>query len=457
MSGAGTSLGIAKDSDDEFIDDAIADDHIDYDSIIRKPIYSSETMQRFRCTISDIENELVKFGLSGLRLRGDMNANITEFLSNNKNIYHAHYDLETSVRFLTFVKGDNRPLELVPKAKQELFIFDDRDSLNLSGSYNIIRSYKTVFGEKRIIRTMNPRMSIIDSFKENLKHIILHIIFRYCGINYGMKFVPDVYFMGVSIDKTQLFLVMERGNMTLGDYFRSIPTDYTTMRNTMFSIFRSLEILNRELGLHFKHNDLKENNILISIDKKPLLIDFGSSQFQIEDVLFASVIEKTITYDNDGINITHDMMQLFSSLALPVSVSLTYSHEPVEYVFDIFKIFNFVQGKRSYILNGEIMKEFMAKFMSGFAGTSITIIPYEKFYFRPGRKVFLTELVPLLLGSDVSLVITSEELAANLGLSASERTDINLFEKYKSKYLKYKSKYLKLKNRKHNILNYVLK
>ena len=432
------------------------------DKFLLTPVFLQNMTFLTDCKIDTLQTKLNDFGLGGLNLRGDLDGQIETLLASSAIIPNMHYVSEmNSVCNCTgastskckciklfFAKNNKKHPNDIDRDEArtiEYAIFTPITgprSLSTMGYYNTIQSYSGLDGREYIIKihkkptSEHPRlMSPVASFKENLKHIILNIILKSCSVDVKIKIIPDVYYFGISTDGETIYTVMEKGDVTLGEYFRTLGSNYNRMTLTMFSIFRSLEILNQS-GLKFQHNDLKENNIIISNTGKPLLIDFGSTYFTVDGVVFTPYIpEDEKNYTNDKINITHDMMQLCSSL------------EPI-LEENIFKLFEFKKNSGTYILDSSVMKLFMTNYMRG---TSY-YIPYDKFYGHMPRHVNLTRDGPLYYG-DVRLFIDSTELADNLGLLNT--TDTELFDYYRVKYLKYKTKYLKLlkmiKNTRQNI------
>ena len=213
------------------------------------------------------------------------------------------------------------------------------------------------------------------------------------------------------------------------------------MRRVLFTIFRSLEIFN-DLGLDFKHGDLKYNNILMTKENKPMIIDFGKSRFKLDDLLFEINDDTSAHYDNPYMNVTHDIMQLLCSLFIPKRRSILISEQSSnkdDYIIDVYEIFNFVRNKNSCILEGDIMEKIMTdRYKQLF-------VPYPNFYlkFRMANGVDLNELTRYAPG--INFIIRSNDLALNLGMGDIE--DEKIFDKYEKKYLKYKLKYIKLKNK----------
>lgn len=357
---------------------------------------------------------------------------------------------------------DEEHMRLFVKEHQKFKIVNFTLVRNLTseGYWNKIQLYKDSNNKYYIFRSgINRKERYSDSddeylyrsFDENLKHIILYFLLKYYYPHIKYRIVPEVYYFGLYINhetsKKTFITCMEVGNITLGDYIQTIPTNYPEMRRVLFTIFRSLEIFN-DLGLDFKHGDLKYNNILMTMENKPMIIDFGKSKFKLDDLLFEINDDTSAHYINPYMNVTHDMMQLLSSLFIPKRRSLLISAQSSnkdDYIIDVYEIFNFIRNKNSYILEGDVMEKVIkARYKNLF-------VPYQNFYlkFRMTNGVDLNELSNYAPG--INFVIRSTDLAFNLGISDIE--DEKIFDKYEKKYIKYKTKYIKLKNKYFNGIN----
>lgn len=327
-------------------------------------------------------------------------------------------------------------------------------NLITDGYWNKIQLYKDSWNKHYIFRSAINRKEIhsepddeylYKSFDENLKHMILFFLLKYYYPGTKYKIVPEVYYFGLyknpETNEKTFITCMEIGNTTLGEYFTSMPTNYVEMRKILFTIFRSLELLN-DLGLDFKHGDLKYNNILMTIENKPMIIDFGKARFKLDDLVFEINYDTSTHYENTYMNVTHDMMQLLCSLFIPKERSLFIadsSQDKEDYIINVYEIFNFVNNKNSYILEGEIMEKVMHdRYKQLF-------IPYQNFYlkYKMANGVDLNLLLKYAPG--INFIIRSNELAINLGIDVID--DEKIFDKYEKKYLKYKTKYLKLKKK----------
>jgi hypothetical protein len=330
-----------------------------------------------------------------------------------------------------------------------------------TGSWNETFTCKDEKGKEFIIkRTNTPDMDgERESFYENMKHLILYILIRkYIG---KLKFIPQIYHLGIlrkSKNDISIICIMEKGNFILGDYINTVP--FIDTQKVFLKIYNSLFIIEDKLKMNFKHNDFKENNILVSSDGKPLLIDFGFCEFKIDTISFHTLTHKSHeNFDSTnyfGYNIIHDIIQLLTSL---------YNIPGARFCpYDIFK---FVKNRNTNILDVAVLIQYLnSKFPVVYTDSDgrfnksvkfsspIHLLPdLELQYFK---KMFLTfydkgkyDLVNdqvinyLLLGK--SIFITPTELAYNIGIPLP--SDDDSFGNFEEKYKKYKMKYLKLKNR----------
>jgi serine/threonine protein kinase len=249
---------------------------------------------------------------------------------------------------------------------------------------------------------------------------------------------------------------MEKGGDLLGDYINTVPFDDN--QKLFLKIYNSLFIIEDKLKINFKHNDFKENNILVSPDGKPMLIDFGFCEFNIDTISFNSLYKPHENFDSKthfGYNIIHDMMQLITSLYnSPGATIIPYN------------IFKFIKNENTNILDTDMLiKYLILKFPDTFRDekilfykttnllNSINILrPDELAYLKKmfltfydkGIYNFIDDKVKISFLKDISIFITPTELADNIGIPLPSEDDS--FGKFEKKYKKYKMKYLKLKN-----------
>jgi len=327
-----------------------------------------------------------------------------------------------------------------------------------SGSWNNTFTCTDEKGKQFIIKETNtPNIEgEKHSFYENMKHLILYILIRkYIG---KLKFIPQIYHLGIirkSKDNISIICIMEKGQYILGDYINMVSFENT--KKIFLKIYNSLFIIEDKLKINFKHNDFKENNILVSPDGKPLLIDFGFSEFKIDNIQFRTLYTSHENFDTVsyfGYNIIHDMIQLITSLYNSPNSSIVP-----------YKIFEFVKNKNTNILDTEILIRYLiVKFPSIYTDEKGTYIKttnlLEKIknlrpndlsylknmfltFYEKGKYDLVDDKLKIPLLRDKSIFITPTELADNMGIPLS--SDDDSFGNFEEKYKKYKNKYLKLK------------
>jgi serine/threonine protein kinase len=401
-----------------------------------------------------IKKELVEKYLNDLGLQ-NFKLNTTDKIRKQvKNIIDA-----TDTNFCGIFRYPKKPngeinfnkLNLFQKNKSHHMIisFELIKDLSEEGFWNKIQLFRDKLGKEYIFRSAIKKKEMISekedaylfrSFNENLKHMILYFLLKYFYPDKKYKIIPEIYYFGLLVnpvtEEKTFVIAMEKENLTLGDYFKSMPTNYLEMRKKIFVIYRALELLN-DLGLNFKHGDLKYNNILLNDEYKPMIIDFGKSSLQLDDLIFDENDFST-KYENPYMNVTHDIMQLLCSLFIPKVPKIIMSEDSrkiEDYIIDVYQIFIFCKNKNNFILNAETMKKIiMYKYCALF-------IPYTKFYLGSRRGVDLNNL--LKENPSITIIMRSDELAEELNLTDVE--DEYIFSKYEKKYLKYKTKYLELK------------
>lgn len=262
-------------------------------------------------------------------------------------------------------------------------------------------------------------------------------------------------------------MIMEKGEQTIENYFKyllevKIKNEIRSniIKKYIFSIYSDLYLLE---FIKFRHGDLKISNVIITLKDNPLLIDFDYSQFNIGTLEFKSIRgTEGIHYDKPYFNQVHDIMQLI--------VSLNTLSEWNKIKIDPYKIFKFVKNNKTNILDGDLLKPILQKFIDeqnkkymeeqienfrkwikedpsmaeefgDFENPDkyIKTTIYESLFFQ----YFYDTELDLRKLSD-KIVITPDQLAENLGLNAKEDYLAELYEK---KYLKYKMKYLQLKQK----------
>lgn len=231
----------------------------------------------------------------------------------------------------------------------------------LSGSYNEISLYVKNLNNDKIYAIKKNKITdyshiedphenkflktleLINSFYENLKHIILSIIIA--NTYHDLKLIPKIYDIAYILDEIEInnsvmCIVMEYDDTLINDQNLNTPN---LMNKYLYSVYKELELINLiKPSIHFRHGDLKCDNLLVTKDLKPVLIDFGFSEFELDSRLKFKSQSKIINYWNyyekfskknkikiknfgtdyfdnsleqtlDILNSTHDMIQLLFS------------------------------------------------------------------------------------------------------------------------------------------------
>jgi len=411
----------------------------DYDKLFPSSVAINDLVEE-HSIFDTIENELKKFGLNKIKLGtfDELKAQFRTLVDNPLN-------------FATFKEGvivdaiGSKSIEynrIKSDGSTERKIFTFKKFLS-SGSFNKTDIYidKTTRDYKEYIFRSSTSSSFDDQFKsfyENLKHIILYIIIRKRLGN--IKFIPQPYHFGLkkeSTGKITLYMIMEKGKITLDEYIEKTTLSTEHIKKLVFSIYCDLYDLNSlcikdgdiSTMLKFKHNDFKCNNLVVSEIGAPLIIDFGLSRFTLTDsgksINFTScepVSIKSIYYTtNNGYNVIHDILQLIASF--------NFISKPG---FKPFEILKFINNKGSNILDTDIIIPIINS-QFGPAASTYSIL-FRFFYYEFDlRKINHVRTIE----------ITPSDLAYNIGLTLDDR----IIDKFEKKYKKYKIKYLNLVNK----------
>jgi len=372
-----------------------------------------------------VESELKKFGLRKLQI-------------NDKYSIEDYYDLiiENVDSLLDYVNI----FTLLKDNKYE-FTYLNSDNVEEKKIFNIVVSDFMKGGNNKVYKCTD----------ENGKQYIL--IKNYIG---NIKFIPQVHYIGIKKSSNgtfQTWCIIEEGPETLEKYI--MRESLINTQKIFLRIYNALFLIEDKLRIGFKHNDLKFDNVLISLEGKPLIIDFGFAKFNLDGIDFESInlCGKHAHYDIEsyfGYNIVHDIIFLMMSLYW------TKYEEPL-------KIFNFKKNKGTSILDSPVLIDFFTKFCTGkivtYKDSKLdTKIPFQadSFYKRISeldsndlifiRKVYRDLYEDILeldkLPKSITIFINPDELADNMELTILTDDDYGKFER---KYRKYKAKYLALK------------
>jgi serine/threonine protein kinase len=367
----------------------------------------------------------------------------------------------------------------------KIYYYTPTTNFNQSGTFNEILIYSDDSTNRKYVIKQNKKYDLtairnpqvkrflktvytIKAFYENLKHIILTILITN---TYGeIKLMPKIYDIGYIQEQPELprpgnikagvggtiCIVMEYAQVLTDSigYGKKLNSQ-AKLNKFIYSVYKALELINSIQPLvHFRHGDLKFNNILISEDNKPIMIDFGFSEFELDSKLKFKSAGKILNYWNnyecfhpnfkiklqqfgvikyskplekilDMLNSTNDIMFLLLSLKAQIGDA---------YAFIL--VYNPVN---KYFISGASVKD-IATSMFGVDATfsnfyNVNLIDNLEFY----ELIQADDLVPY--------INLSTTLPSDPDYISTNPSDLNdLFAKYNIKYFKYKEKYLKLKN-----------
>ena len=342
------------------------------------------------------------------------------------------------------------------------------------GSFNMASLYRNNKGITVIIRRNKNNSPLTNiklqyvSFYENLKHIILYILIRKYISDIPNKFIPKPFHIGflkldeiVNSGNINTIMVMEGGRMDLSEY---IDHDSIKIKKMIAKVYYMLYMIYSRLKINFKHNDMKGNNIVITREGEPMLIDFGLSEFTLIEhfgitnklefkaygyeeyepsplAMFGImgkpsdkiIVIKNTMYIISEYNMVHDILQLM--LFLFISGNNPYT------------IFPFTKRQDKYIMDGKMLHKYINAKLEYNIDDNIF---FRYFYNEYAPQSGLIN-GPINLEMDIKkgiisadcIVITPEKFAENIGVNIGEL----VVGKYNKKYLKYKYKYLALQSK----------
>ena len=365
------------------------------------------------------------------------------------------------------------------------------------GSFNITYRCTNIIEEKEYLLRISMYTGEDKEYKayvENLKHIILYILI--CSKK-NIKFIPEPICIGLLYDN--VIMIMEAGIETFDDYITKNSGDNKILNKTLLSVYNDLYFLNNDLGINFKHNDLRGPNIVMTSTNVPLLIDFGYTQFTIKikcekEYKFKSSFHN-FEYDDWKRNITHDMLQLLHSLNFVLTtvqidnlfkfkteteknlLNHKYYIEKIKDIITYNDVAKWILKKKikayfTYTEPGSnlpISNDNIPSNIDYFYTNSYSLVSDRKINFSYNRISIIiilptdkdpnfniseqlnNDIIHSIYYSDIDYlktsisvlnsVLTPSELALKLDL-----VDYDIIiDKYKNKYLKYKNKYLKYK------------
>jgi len=167
-----------------------------------------------------------------------------------------------------------------------------------SGADNTVKKY--TYNNKSYIFREYKRKGYFNElficFYENLKHLILYIVM--CRYNRKLKIIPQPFGMGIYPNTdyytrlegsvpSNIGFITESGKSDLIEYLNTQPNEHL-IQMISYQIYKELFTINNilDMNLCFMHDDIKADNIVLTDDNYPLLIDFGLSTFKIDNIIF---------------------------------------------------------------------------------------------------------------------------------------------------------------------------
>ena len=349
--------------------------------------------------------------------------------------------------------------------------------INERGGYNETYICQNMINNEQYLLRMSKKINkdsdVIDSYIENIKHVILYVLI--CS-KQNIKFIPEPICMGLY--NKSIIMIMEYGEIGFKKYIKDRKKDKKNIQKIFLSLYNDLYFLNNDLQINFKHNDLKIDNIVITASGTPLLIDFGFTQFKIKikcerEYDFHSTYYQ-YNYDDWRRNVVHDMLQLQNSMLYilhPIELSNLFEFK-IDIKPEILLNREFYMTKLHTIITVQDIYNLVKFNGTGWSiecvGISIDddniylLNKYDRFKINTGNGKIIydknTDIEKLLLywlyyininyitTCDIKhITITPIELANALELTESDF----IIDTYKKKYLKYKYKYI---TSSHNLL-----
>ena len=179
---------------------------------------------------------------------------------------------------LEFYSNNNKNTYYYEKTNTNIGTTNDISYYNMNGMKFIFRESNN----KKKHTDPNYLVHLFDSFYENLKHLILYIIM--CRYMNRIKIIPQPIAMGWY--DGYICLLTEAGLYDFHTYL--FENHIINIEETCVQIYINLYNINivPDMNLCFKHCDLKPENIVLTCNNYPLIIDFGLSIFKIDDIDF---------------------------------------------------------------------------------------------------------------------------------------------------------------------------
>lgn len=326
-----------------------------------------DSLDRDSDTSKEVQKYLKYFGLENFNLNSDWQEQFTKII--NK---------PYTVPYMS-CKEDTYEYTCIDESGCVIKKYFKNIGLLCVSTYNTIIKCEDNFSSKTVIMRISTKSDdvddLYDSFKDNLKTIVLYVYSK-CYI--PTKIMPEIYAFGYNYVSNNFYLVMEHIEHQMDKFIcTNYPCNVMMINHMICNIYKLLESLNYH-GLKFKHSDLKSNNVLIDITGDPLLIDFGFSSFSLpkSNIVFKPnkigrnqllnynyKYPELDTFITEKLNISHDIILFISSLYYIKSISINLnilmntSLPDVRCILDGREIYNYIKSffkistKEEYIKN----------------------------------------------------------------------------------------------------------
>ena len=249
-----------------------------------------------------------------------------------------------------------------------------------------------------------------------------------CRYNGQIKTFPQPIGIGIYENNGVEYIgfLSESGKRDFLDSLKAGISD-NDVRLICHSIYKDLYMINDvpNMNLCFSHNDIKVENIVLTDDNYPLLIDFGFSFFKINDIIFyGPILSREYYFNKDNCDRDYNLACDF--------IVLLYNMRYYDYNYEISN-----DAKSIYFYNN-------------FRFLSDKIIRAINKY-----KISIDDVYTVLYdNSNIKQIVKSFNYKLNFENNLFPQMNIDssrlvLYKRqlYYKKYLKYKQKYLQLQNK----------
>lgn len=394
--------------------------------------------------VEEVQKHLHMFGLNNF----DLITALSTFQVDIPNKYILDYinnlqEVIVENNKLKFINQDNT-LEYIQESGRVLEGTFNKALRYTSGSkHYLIKINKAIdiSSENQTQIKYRRMLKLSDSFYENLKHIILYILIR-LYIKDKIKLIPKIYTVGYNRITEELYSVLELGEKSFERYIIDNKNNIKLINIMLYSIYNALELItNIGPGINFRHGDLKFDNIVLTSDNKPMIIDFGLSEFDLSpQYKLFSIISGILNYTRAFPQLNKELTELLNMSQDIILLIQSFRYFITEEF--ITNIFNGINYNKNILLDGRNLNR-LIKHIFRFNSNEEAV----------KRRIHLRLYHDSTINGNCSLnllplekdLLNSKELAEYIGLTPENINQETIYSKYQLKYLKYKKKYLELK------------